>query len=256
MLMRVRMRNFRVCALAAIIAIGALGSFAPASADPIEIDGFVPLKTVPVTDLTSFFITGDLSGPDTVDLVGVPPVSPQPVLPVNLTFDGTGLLSGDAFGGVIQHSLVNATTPTGPDGADTILDIGAPVTLNNIGDSGTTDIQIVALDLVSVAPIEIDFGAGTQFFDVFVMLDPSATQLPGSVTFTRTGENAGTYLYTIPETLLVNFVEVGNASNSFSGVANTIIEGEGSFSESVPEPGMLLIVAGGLVLLAARRRAA
>jgi hypothetical protein len=58
--------------------------------------------------------------------------------------------------------------PFGPAGTDTIVERG-PVT----GGLESVPIQIVALELKSIAPIEVNFGTASSFFDVFVELEPA-----------------------------------------------------------------------------------
>jgi hypothetical protein len=91
--------------------------------------------------------------------------------PGSLPFEGTVSLTG---------------VPIGPAGTDTIVERG-PV----MGGVETVPIEIVAMELRSIAPIEVDFGTGTSFFDVFVHLDPSPPST-GQMQLQQTSPSGGT----------------------------------------------------------------
>ncbi len=77
----------------------------------------------------------------------------------------------------------------------------------DVGDTSTVPIEIVALSLQSVAPIEVTYaGADSQFFDVFVELDPAAAQRPGTMTLHRTTDEGGLFDAVLPMDLRFRFV--------------------------------------------------
>lgn len=92
------------------------------------------------------------------------------------------------------------------DQTDTILEILNQTLLPEIGSQATVDVEIVALSLVSVEPIEVTFnnGQNPELWDVGVTLDINA-QVPGTLNVNRTGSNSGTANGQIPITIEVEF---------------------------------------------------
>ena len=79
------------------------------------------------------------------------------------------------------------------------------------------DIEIVALSLVSVAPITVTSGGADQFWDVFVQIDtttlPLFTPSLGTMEITQTSALGGFYSSSLEVFPLFTFVEVGNPTN-------------------------------------------
>ncbi|MBA2253328.1 MAG: PEP-CTERM sorting domain-containing protein [Nitrospirales bacterium] len=103
--------------------------------------------------------------------------------------------------------------PTGGD-TDTIVRRLDPLPNLNVGQQGTTRIQLTGLSLESVSPVSI----GGSFFDVFVGLN--GTQPIGSMTVSHQNSDAamdqGTFNANLPVDALLTFTQVGNPSNTFS----------------------------------------
>ena len=115
--------------------------------------------------------------------------------------------------------------PLGPNGeTDTIVrrhaGSGLPM---GIGDEVTVPIEIVALNLVSVAPVQI----GGSMFNVTATALPSFT---GSMTITKDSANGGTFDSMLPVIAKVTFTEVGNPSNMFMDQIFKQFNGHGVWS--------------------------
>jgi hypothetical protein len=98
--------------------------------------------------------------------------------------------------------------PTRGD-TDTIVRRLDPLNLN-VGQQGDTRIQLTALSMESVSPVNI----GGSFFDVFVGLN--GTQPIGSMTVFHGTQDGGTFNATLPVDALLTFTQVGNPSNTFN----------------------------------------
>jgi hypothetical protein len=240
--------------LAAAALAGAMIA-APAFADPIEIDiPFVNLQTTTPTDMT-LTIGGDLTGPDNVTLVGVPSPGTGEEASVLVTMTTSGSATSPLAVSVIaQHTVQNAADNM----IDTVIQFNTTGTLVNIGDSTTVDVEIVAMNLVGINPVEVDLGGGSQIFDVFVGLDPFATQQQGTMTFTRTGKNTMSFDISLPEALLITLVEQGNPTNQIFVQHEFTFEGTGGLvvlpDFSAPAPAGLGLTGLGLIALGALRR--
>lgn len=97
---------------------------------------------------------------------------------------------------------------------------------------GTIPIEIVALSLVSVAPVNI----GGSFFDVFVVLDPGP-QLLGSMTVRHQFANGGTFDATLPVRARLTFTEVGNPVNTFTRTVEKLFFTTNAAWSHDPPPG-------------------
>jgi hypothetical protein len=125
-------------------------------------------------------------------------------------------LGSDAFGGtVVFRGEPIPTVPSNAIGkADTIVERLASTSDLGIGASEMIPIQLVALSLVSIQPISVgDGGGGFVDYDVRVCL-PSGAQQQGTMEITRTQQNGGTFLASVPVEPIFEFTEVGNPSNS------------------------------------------
>jgi hypothetical protein len=127
----------------------------------------------------------------------------------------------------------------------------------NIGNSATIPIQIVSLSLKSVLPLSVTYGgASTNFFDLFVNLDPPESM--GSMTLTRTGPDFGTFTSILPVNSLLEFTNenpLGPAAVAPIHRSDTFTSSNGTFLVT-PEPNYLLLEVGllGLCAYAAKRR--
>lgn len=244
--------SFRhLCVLLSVSVLITAGIGGRAKADPITIYGATGFNTVATTAIVNLQIPGDISGPDTIDLIGRAPSSPTPIDPTQVN------LVGIAFAGstTVVHSLQNALVSTGTGAVDTVVDVTTPVTLNNIGDVATAGFQILQLSLQGTAPVEIDTGAGPAYFDLLVDLNPTATQSLGSITFTQTGDGSGTFNFVLPESVRLTFTEQGNASNSFILDQELTFFGNGDFTgQQIPAPAATWLLPIGMGLLWYRRR--
>lgn len=126
-----------------------------------------------------------------------------PILPgfdLFMTIPRTFADLGPPFGPLDFRGL-----PIGPGPTDTIVRRNAGTTPGfDFGSAPETiPIEIVALSLVSVAPVEL---APSSFFDVFVTLD--GTQQIGSMTVSHENPNGGTMDTQLPVSYKLTFVQV------------------------------------------------
>ena len=150
---------------------------------------------------------------------------------------------------------VDARLGGGLAATDTIVQRLAGLSLPNVGDAGAIPIEIVGLSLVSVAPITVTFGGGgsPSLWDVTVGLDPGThPQPPGIMQIQRTSENGGTFVAQLPVVAQFTFVRQQSTQPPVATVIRFDLTGGGELTP--PEPGTIVLVAGGLGLLAIRRR--
>ncbi len=149
--LRTRMFSCRLLALP--LAIAALGiAFAGSAQATTTINsGFILFHTVPVSSIS----LSTIPNPQTINFEGNPIGS----------FD---FGAGSVFVG----------------NADTIVERIQPADLS--GGSDTIDIELVALSLVSIAPVDLGFGAG--FEDIFIELNTSSPSIQSTMTIFDTGE--------------------------------------------------------------------
>jgi hypothetical protein len=102
----------------------------------------------------------------------------------------------------------------GIPGVDTIVARLEPAGVPDVGNSMAVDIELVALSLVSVDPVDL----GTAgFFDLHVVGGSlELPQLQGEMTINRLDPNGGTFQARLPVDTLLHFFEVGgDGSNDF-----------------------------------------
>ncbi len=178
--------------------VGAPGSvldgFGGITQDTIRMQAGVPGTTVqPGNDKwVTIQPTNIIFGSDTV-----PPIPADFFNPGSDPFTGTVPLKGLA----IDPSDSNV---------DTIVRRLEPAVLDNVGDSQTIPIELVELQLTSVAPIEVTVGGAVDsFFDIYFDIEPSDPPSPGQMTITRTSNEGGTFTSSIDVTGRLTFVEHG-----------------------------------------------
>ena len=130
--------------------------------------------------------------------------------PIPADFFGPG---SDPFDGVVAfQGLPLETNPAGALGlGDTVVERSSDTLPLDIGQSDVVPVEIVALSLVSVQPIEVTQlggGGASTFWDVHVCLS-SAGQTPGSMTITRDSSDGGTFDSSFSVTAKFLFLEVG-----------------------------------------------
>ena len=147
------------------------------------------------------------------DLFATAPSPPNPQTFVDLTIPSGGAvgivpLEGNAFGPGDTDTIVERITGSGPP--------------FNVGDVAVIDIELVALSLRSVAPIDI----GGTLFDMDVisgsLLGEPANPL-GQMTVTHGDPDGGTFITDfLPIDYKTTFTEVGNPLNTFDVFGNIL----------------------------------
>jgi hypothetical protein len=118
--------------------------------------------------------------------------------------------------------------PIGPANTDTIVQRKQGCSLNP-GDTCNVPIELVALSLQSVTPIQIS----NSFFDVFVTLTPN-TSSSGGMTITRSGTADGTFNSFFDVFFDITLQQVGNPSNKAGQSFRDRITGFGTWSTTPP----------------------
>lgn len=88
---------------------------------------------------------------------------------------------------------------------DTVVKRLEPAVLPGNGATATIDIQLVALSLKSIEPIQV----GDSFFDVFVGVALHNATIPGRMTLLRASDQGGIFHSQLPVSAEIHFVEVG-----------------------------------------------
>ena len=114
---------------------------------------------------------------------------------------------------------------------DTIIERLQPPA--NLGD--TIYIELVALSLVSVAPVDLGFGAG--FEDIFIVLNTSSPRFQSTMIITDTGE--GQPHGTFDSTLNFSFDATGSVGGFYATLEKTIIA-TGQDWQHVPTGSLLI----------------
>ncbi|MBI4556163.1 MAG: hypothetical protein HY706_01145 [Candidatus Hydrogenedentes bacterium] len=132
----------------------------------------------------------------------IPPIPAGFFEPGSDPFSGVIPLQGQPLG-----SYPGCTGDLGP--TDTIIERKEPAHLPDIGSTDTIPIELVALSLVSVAPITVTGSSGASQWNVAVQLNPSPPST-GTMTVTKTHANGGTFSSTFTVTPRLIFTRVDN----------------------------------------------
>ncbi len=160
----------------------------------------------------------------------------------------------DAFSGQIQvggdPNQIFINPPPQPNGAavDTIVRRGGTTDpLFGCGSTETVPIEIVALSLVSCAPITVTYGGGpSQQWDVQVCLD-GQPQPQGFMVINHECQNGGSYNSSLPVNVQLTFVDpaVGIPAPSPPIFQNVNMNSSGWWSHNQPFPTILDFLAPG-----------
>ncbi len=119
--------------------------------------------------------------------------------------------------------------PIGPGNTDTIverLDGSDPF---NVGDTVIIQIELVALSLRSVAPVDI----GGDLFDIFVVELPPLSIPIGTMTVRHEVADGGTFDASLPVNALLTLTEVGNPLNTMDlGFFDVFVTINGAWSHT------------------------
>jgi hypothetical protein len=103
--------------------------------------------------------------------------------------------------------------PFGPGGTDTIVERLDGADLTNLGGQATVDIELVALQLQSVQPV--DLGGELFVLDVFAGREFGVPQQPGQMTIVREHEFGGSFQAQLPVQAQLIFSSLQQPSNVF-----------------------------------------
>jgi len=143
----------------------------------------------------------------------IPPPTPSTVQPgfdLFVTVPGTEIDLGSIIPGAGIVPLEGV--PFLPD-TDTIVERSGLSCCENLGDSGIVDIELVALSLRSIDPIDI----GGSLFDLEIFAGDrfGIPQPHGEMTINRDNPDGGSFSSTLPVDAKLIFTQVGNPGNSF-----------------------------------------
>ena len=142
------------------------------------------------------------------------------------------------FSGGLVGVVPLTGNPFGPGDTDTIVErLTGTLTTFDVGDVETVDIELVALSLQSVDPVDI----GGTLFDMDVisgaLLGEPANPL-GTMTISHEHPNGGTFITDIlPIDYKATFTEVGTPSNTFNVLGNIqFFNSQGGLWSHTPGP--------------------
>jgi hypothetical protein len=183
--------------------------------------------------------------------IGNPPITGGPYPTTIFVPDPQCHVSGSQA----EQDCVKVPVVINPNEVSTVIQRGA-IHFNNVGDTDTVPIEIVELHLTSIDPIMVTYGSEPpSFFDVFVDLDPAASQTPGSLQLTWTGFNTagfpvGTMQTTLPVDFRLQFIgtEPSDPQAQMPLTGSTVLGpgGPGGTWQATPEPTTLLLFISGL----------
>ena len=137
---------------------------------------------------------------------------------VNLDPDGPGGLS--PFSVPLEGKPFETLTGSGSLwNTDTIVERTQGLNPFSVDDTGTVDIELVALSLKSIAPVDI----GGTLFDIEILsgnLFGEPSNFLGSMTINHRDPNGGTFVSILPVSAKLIFTEVGNFFNTFDQPLN------------------------------------
>ncbi|MAE65705.1 MAG: hypothetical protein CMJ18_15660 [Phycisphaeraceae bacterium] len=150
----------------------------------------------------------------------------------------------DGLGPISPVDLILTGDAVGPGNTDTIVErktgLGA-------GTDGTVAIELIALSLVSVEPVNLD----GMFFDVRVTADPGNPSPEGTMTIRHDGNGVGgDFDSVLPVNSLLTLTEVGNPGNEINVAIQDTFRSFGSAWSSVikeSDPHDLTFGSGGFI---------
>jgi hypothetical protein len=135
---------------------------------------------------------------------------------VDLTGMGLGVIPLEGYRPPVSALFSPPWNNPAVNDTDTIVQRLAGISPLPVGGSGTIPIELVALSLQSVAPVNI----GGNFYDLTVLggslLTPSDPSPVGNMIVNHTISNGGTFNATLPVHATLTFTQVGNPLNTFS----------------------------------------
>ncbi len=119
--------------------------------------------------------------------------------------------------------------PIGPGNTDTIVERLDGIDPFNVGDTAIIQIELVALSLRSVAPVNI----GSDLFDIFVVELPPLAIPIGTMTVRHDVADGGTFDASLPVNALLTFTQVGNPLMTFNqGFFDVFLTLDGAWSHT------------------------
>lgn len=119
--------------------------------------------------------------------------------------------------------------PVGPFNTDTIVRRTTGLSPLNVPGTGTIPIELVALSLHSVQPVQI----GNNFFNVVVTLQPN-TISSGQMTVNHTTTGGGTFDSFFDVFFVITFTDVQNPQSTTTMLLQDRITGTGTWSHTPP----------------------
>jgi hypothetical protein len=154
---------------------------------------------------------------------------------VDLTSFGIGIVPLQGYRPPVSALFAPPYNSPSLNDTDTIVQRLAGISPLPVGGSGNVPIQLVALSLQSVAPVNIS----GNFYDLKVLggslLTPSDPSPVGNMTVNHTLANGGTFSSILPVHATLTFTQVGNPSNTFSQPFADTFTGNGVWSHTPRE---------------------
>jgi hypothetical protein len=118
--------------------------------------------------------------------------------------------------------------PFGPGNTDTIIERLTGPGPTGVGDTHTIDIEIVALSLQSVDPVDI----GGSLFDLHVSLGP--TQTTGQMQIFHIVPNGGEFQAVLPVSAIITLIQINNPIFQILVPFNDVFDSQGVWSHTAP----------------------